>query len=46
MKQYLEETPILDFSSEIIQQLILKKGWQKLSPAEKVKGIYNFVRDV
>lgn len=45
MDKYLKETELLDFSNNRIQELIEKKQWQKLDTIEKVKSIYNFVRD-
>lgn len=45
MKQYLVKTPILDFKHTTIQKLIISRGWKTLEIKEKVKAIYNFVRD-
>lgn len=45
MENYLKETKILDFSHENIQSLIEQKKWRKLDNVQKVKRIYNFVRD-
>ncbi len=45
MDNYLKETRILDYSSQNIQELISKKRWGELEPVERVKSIYNFVRD-
>ena len=45
MKNYLKETELLDYSSSVIQNLILKKGWYDLSEKKRIKEIYNFVRD-
>ncbi len=45
MDKYLESTLILDFEKETIQKLIEKRGWKGLEDKEKVKQIYNFVRD-
>ena len=45
METYLKKTKLLDYSSNNIQDLIFKKQWQKLDTVERVKGIYNFVRD-
>lgn len=45
MDKHLKETELLDFSNNRIQELIEKKQWQKLDTIEKVKSIYNFVRD-
>ena len=45
MENYLKETEILDYSSGNIQDLINEKQWLKLDTVERVKNIYNFVRD-
>ena len=45
MDKLLEETKILDYYNSNIQQLIKKRNWQNLSDVEKVRSIYNFVRD-
>lgn len=45
MQKYLKETKMLDFSAPSIQQLIKEKGWQNLDEFERLKAIYNFVRD-
>ena len=42
---YLKETCMLDYSNPAIQELIQKKKWKKLDEFERIKGIYNFVRD-
>ncbi len=41
----INETTILNFSDSSIQELIHRKGWHKLNETEKIKSIYNFVRD-
>ena len=45
MEQYLRETPMLDYGSTLIQALAHERGWSKLPKAERVRAIYNFVRD-
>lgn len=45
MDKYLRETEMLDYSNSIIQNLIQKKQWKKLDEFERIKEIYNFVRD-
>ncbi|WP_446470133.1 transglutaminase-like domain-containing protein [Xenorhabdus stockiae] len=45
MKQYLSCTPLLDFYAENIQHLITEKGWLNLDQTERIKVIYNFVKD-
>jgi len=42
---YLQETTLLNYNQYSIQQLIEKQGWQELSSTNKIKAIYNFVRD-
>ncbi|WP_230655920.1 transglutaminase-like domain-containing protein [Psychrobacter sp. I-STPA10] len=45
MDKLLQETKILDYSHHNIQNLIKDRGWDQLNDVEKVKSIYNFVRD-
>ena len=45
MKNYLKETTILNYSHPLIQSLVKKKKWMNMESTEKVKSIYNFVRD-
>lgn len=45
MHKYLKATPILDFSHVMIQNLVRERGWKGYDIIEKVKSIYNFVRD-
>lgn len=45
MDNYLKETTILNYSDNSIQTLIKDKGWFALDIIERVKSIYNFVRD-
>ena len=42
---YLRETKILDYSSEQIQLRVEGRGWKNLPETERVKAIYNFVKD-
>ena len=42
---YLRETKILDYSSKQIQLLVEGRGWKNLPETERVKAIYNFVKD-
>lgn len=44
-KEYLYETPLLDFSSSNIQDLIKENNWEKLDEINKVKAVYNFAKD-
>lgn len=45
MNNYLKETPILNYSDISIQSLIKRKNWLVTDTVERVKAIYNFVRD-
>ena len=45
MDKYLEKTELLDFENKNIVSLIEKKQWKNLSEKEKIKQIYEFVRD-
>lgn len=45
MQQYLVETKMLDFSHPSIQNLIKDNGWKQLGEFDKIKAIYDFVRD-
>lgn len=43
--RYLKETPMLDYSSVMIQSLIAEKGWRELDAFHQIKEIYRFCRD-
>lgn len=45
MDRYLEETELLDYSCLDILKLIDSRGFDKLDDFNKIKEIYNFVRD-
>ncbi len=45
MEKYLQETKMLDFSNNDIQQLIADRGWILQTDYEKIKNIYEYVRD-
>ena len=45
MTNYLKETKILNYSDSTIQDLIKNKNWLNLDTVQRVKSIYNFVRD-
>lgn len=42
---YLKETQMLDYSSIPIQSLIVDRGWESLDEFNRIKAIYDFVRD-
>lgn len=45
MDRYLRETVMLDYSNSAIQRLITSRKWNELPEFERIKAIYNFVRD-
>ena len=45
MEQYLRETPMLNYSATNIQRLINDRLWEKVDEYNRIKQIYNFVRD-
>lgn len=45
MDRYMQETKMLDYSNNKIQQLISERMWKSLEEFECLKAIYNFVRD-
>ncbi|MDE6618206.1 MAG: transglutaminase-like domain-containing protein [Clostridiales bacterium] len=45
MQKYIEETKMLDFSHKSIQRLIISRNWLNLNEFDKIKSIYNYVRD-
>ncbi len=45
MDRYLKETPMLDFSAPAIQNLIGQRCWRSLGEFERIRAIYNYVRD-
>lgn len=45
MDRYLQETEMLNYSDSNIQRLILERKWMDLEEFERLKAIYNFVRD-
>lgn len=44
-QNYLNETPLLDYSSVQIQALIREKHWQELTVFKKIGAAYQFVKD-
>lgn len=45
MQKYIEETKMLDFSHKSVQRLITLRNWINLNEFDRIKAIYNFVRD-
>lgn len=43
--RYLKETQLLDYSNVLIQSLINERDWNNYDDFNKIKVIYNFVRD-
>lgn len=42
---FLKETPLLNYSDDHIQHLINTQNWLELDIVDRVKSIYNYVRD-
>ena len=45
MEKYLRETPLLNFSDSSIQKLVEDRRWIESPEFERIKSIYEFVRD-
>lgn len=45
MEKYLEPTAMLNFNDEMFQHLIRQKGWDNLNYEDRIKQIYDFVRN-
>lgn len=45
MEKYLRPTYLLYYESKAIQELIDSRGWRELSGSERIRKIYDFVRD-
>lgn len=45
IKKYLRETELMDFSHSSIQQLVTDRNWLSLDTKDKIRSVYNFVRD-
>ena len=43
--RYLEHTSLLDYEHKRIQKLIKKRKWKELPEFDRIKSIYNYVRD-
>ena len=45
MEKYLKETPMLNYSDKSLKELIISRSWAKEEEFERIRDIYNFVRD-
>ena len=45
MPQYLEQTALLNYGHSAITTLVAQKGWPALPEKERIRAIYDFVRD-
>ena len=45
METYLQETPMLDFSHPAIQKLVSGRNCKNLPEFDRIRAIYNYVRD-
>jgi hypothetical protein len=43
--RYLQETEMLNFSDKTIRELVRNREWNQLDEFEKIKQVYDFVRD-
>ena len=43
--KYLSQTHMLDYDNYKIQELISKRGWRELPEFERIRSIYNYIRD-
>ena len=42
---YLAQTHMLDYDNYMIQELIRERGWRELPEFERIRSIYNYIRD-
>lgn len=45
LNKYLKETEILNYSDSSIQNLVKNRQWKTMDTVERIKAIYNYVRD-
>lgn len=45
MNEYLKATPMLDYNSSKIKQLVIERKWKEKDEFQKIQEIYNYVRD-
>lgn len=43
--EFLRETPLLDYSAKPIEKLIEARGWKTLDEFQRIREIYDFVRN-
>ena len=43
--EFLRETPLLDYSAKPIEKLIENRGWKMLDEFQRIREIYDFVRN-
>jgi hypothetical protein len=43
--EYLQPTPLLDFETQSIQELIVNRGWSELDQSSRIGAAYEFVRN-
>ena len=43
--EFLRETPLLDYSEKPIEKLIENRGWKMLDEFQRIREIYDFVRN-
>jgi len=44
-QQYLSQTPLLDFDHPLIAGLIERRQWRSLPEEQRIRHVYNFVKD-
>jgi hypothetical protein len=44
-ESYLAQTHMLDYDNYMIQELIRERGWRELPEFERIRSIYNYIRD-
>ena len=43
--RYLKETQMLNYNADSIQKLVEAKGWKQLNEFERIKAVYDYVRN-
>ncbi len=44
-RRYLKDTRMLNYQADSIRELIKERGWEKLCEFDKIKAVYDFVRN-